>query len=312
MGLISDIWNSGATGTNDEREAQAAAQRAAEEEAARQAAEQAAFNQALQDAYNQAVSHGRDYFSSKGASIDPYQAQLTQRLDDARATVPNLHENPSQFFVNVPETLYGDLRQDFRNNQVAAFDAFAAPGFADALITPEADDAALYDVASRQSSEANEYIGRLLDRGVVTERGVQGAQNEVDRQREIAVENLQDIGGSILELGRQDLRDIAGQGRAAASLAELDQFDPNIYHDQINQSRDAFFAGLADQIEGVAPQQLFNLNDLANIAGNFQGAGNTRFDPEAVEDFAGTASGFDDLNVDDGEEQNTRRRFKRF
>lgn len=119
----------------------------------------------------------------------------------------------------------------------------------------------------------------------------------IDAQNANARLLLNQIGAAELERGRGNLRDIAATGRERASTLNLgDIFDAETVRTDIDNSANDFFAQLADNLKGSTPDDLFDVSNLANIAGAAQGAQNTAFDANAL-------LGIDD--DDDGDEEDT-------
>lgn len=282
---------------NSDKVAQIQAQEAAEARAAeeRKAAEQRQqFESRLNSAYGTGIDSARNFFTSQGLDADQYMGKIQTAANSAKSRVPELDSSPGTYFDNMGTTLFEQLQEAERSKALRGIDSFAREGFATKRIANDTDDPFLNAILEERRAEADDYVRRLLDRGVVTQTGYQSAISDLDNQRAGADLRLQDIGLAELERGRGMLRDVASTGRSAASQLRLgDQFDPYEIQGQIDSTQADFFSKLAANLQANAPKNLFDTSGLAGIAGAAQGAGNTAFDPNA------TAGLFDEEDLEE-------------
>ena len=87
---------------------------------------------------------------------------------------------------------------------------------------------------------------------------------------------MQDIGGGILEQGRNELRDVANQGFTQARNYRFgDVFDPTTTQTNITNRQNEFMGNLEGNIRGaVGGEQFFNTDDLISRGGAAQGVTN--------------------------------------
>lgn len=265
-----------------EIEAQAARE-AREAEEQRKAQEKADFEARLQAAHSNAIQSALGYFQSQGANPDEYVDEISQRAAAIRGTVPSLDAAPGSYYDNLGQLVYEGERDARRAGFMRDIDTFAPTGFATRRITDEADDPIIESILEERQNTAENYIRNLLDRGVVTTPGYEAAVKDLTRQRAGAKSQLSEIGLAELERGRAKAQDIANEARSTASNIDLTQFyDPYEYSGRLNSAFENFFTGLGERIRGFAPENLFDTTGLAGIAGASQGAGNTKFDPNAL------------------------------
>lgn len=255
-------------------------QRLAEEKAKQE------FENRLSGAYTSGISGARDYFAQEGLNPDDYLSQITSGAQSTRNSVPLLDGSPGTYFDNLGATIFDRLQTAEQNKLGRTFDNFASDGFATKRIENTVDDPFLNTILTEKQTEADDYIKRLLDRGVITNTGYSSANKNIQDQSVIANSTLQQLGLSELERGRGGLRDIASQGRQSASNARLgSNFNPYDYEEQINTSQNDFFNNLGANLRALTPNNLFNTDGLAGIAGAAQGAQNKAFDPNAIAGF---------------------------
>lgn len=279
--------------------AQMTAQRedAARAQAAKEAAQQ---RQHLAQLRNNAVVSGRanakNYFSQQGLVPDQYTSAIDDAINNALAGVPTDDPNPGTYFKDIGEKVYGTETTNARNKALRDVNQRFQPDFENSRINDNVDDATLSAIEQEQEGGANEYIQRLLDRGVITDTGYQAAQRDIGRQANSAKARLNEIGTGEVAGGRQKLRDIANRGRQTSQNLSLgDPFDVGTYSSEVDNAFNDFLNSLGTDLRAKAPTDLFSTGGLAAIAGAGQGAQNTKFNPKALAGIPGV----DDENQDE-------------
>lgn len=174
-------------------------------------------------------------------------------------------------------------REDLRANATGALKATFAPGFENTYIPDTYDDALGAQVYGEQRGKADEYLNRLLKRGVITDTGAQAGMKNLDEQGARVRTQLKDLGDSLIGAQRGKLTDIYGRGADAAATTDIGQsFDPSVFANLINQNVTDFNASFGDSFRAGVPGDLFDTSGLSAIAGGAQGAGNLAYDPDAV------------------------------
>ena len=286
-------------------EAEAAARA---DEARKRKDEEDRFDNSLKGAFDTAIAEASNYFTQMGLDPNNYMGDISSAATAARGTVPFLDKAPGTYFMGLGENVYGDLESGERSTALRDIDSFAGTGFAKQLIGDTADDPFIATILGDERAKAQQYIDNLLARGVVTDSGYGAALEDLERQTFGAENTLNTIGMSALEGGRTNLRDIGADARSAASNLKLGGgFDPFSYQRDINSATEMFLSGLGDQLRGLTPQDLFLTDELGNIAGARQGAGNTAFDPEAILGF-----GTDDDEDEDNPKKKEKDLFEAF
>lgn len=243
----------------------------------RQRLEQGQFDERLASAFDSSVAEAEQNIAGRGLDINEFLPLIMDDLQRAKGLVPNLDPTPQQYFSGVVDAALQGERDIRRGNYGRQIDAFAPFGFANSRIQGTLDDDAILAILEEDLTRARNEAQGAFDRGVLTQTGLTGAFNELDRQRSGVSARLQDLGGGVLEEGRQSLRDIADQGRTRASLYELGgQFNPLDFKSRIDNAFVDFRNALDSRLRGrVQPGSLFDTSSLLNIAGAAQGAQNT-------------------------------------
>ena len=260
---------------------------AAEQERLRQAEEQRQLEAELAQLRSDALGFGRgsaqSYFSSQGLVPEDYTTAIDRELSNILSSVPRDDPNPSAYFSNVGQRVYDAEQEALRNRSLRDIDTFAPAGFATRRIESTLDDPIVAAIMAEQRAEADRIVQNMLDRGVITSTGYEGALRDLDRQSFGAQAILDQIGTGALESGRQSLRDIANQGRSAASTLRLGTpFDPYQVNTDIDRRFAEILSDLPGNIRGQVQGNLFDTSGLAAIAGATSGAQNTRFNPAAL------------------------------
>ncbi len=244
---------------------------------------QAQFDKKINSAFGTGISDAERFFSSQGLDPRQYKGLITQKANNIRGGVPNLDANPNSYFSNLGQQIYDEEQTGERNRDLRGIDEYADSGFETRRIGDDVDDDYINEILGTQKGTADEYIQNLLDRGVVTAGGAAGARKNLEGQSAGAKSKLSELTRGVIDSGRSGAVDIAGKARTRASNQKLgDNFDPASVNTDLSKYFGDWFAGLGDKIRGIAPTDLFSTSGLANVAGASQGAGNLKFDPNAL------------------------------
>lgn len=262
-------------------------QEAARREEARLRAEEKAnekrFNSNLSGSFNAALQQAKNYFTSQGVLPQEYMTDITSELQAMKGMVPYLAEDPGSYFTGAGEKIYKQANDSFINKQMNTLRNLLPSNLATDRINDTADDATIAAILGEQKSEAQQYLDNLLARGVITNTGYTAGTKNLDTQSGTAQAKLNELGMQVLNSGRSDIDSIISKAMQSASNLRLgDQFDPYSYKDQTNSKLNDFFQNLGTTLRGKITGPLFETSGLANVAGAAQGAGNTKFNPNAL------------------------------
>lgn len=248
-----------------------------------EAKKQQDFDAKMNSAFGSGISDAQGFFTQQGLDPRQYSSLIRQKANSIRGGVPNLDANPGSYFADLGQQIYDQEQAGERNRDLRGIDEYAGSGFETQRIGDTADDDYINEILGTQKQSADEYIQNLLDRGVVTSGGAAGARKNLEGQSAGAKSKLSELTRGILDSGRSGATDIAGKARTKASNQKLgDTFDPASVGTDLSKYFSDFFGGLGEKIRGVAPTDLFSTSGLANVAGASQGAGNTKFNPNAL------------------------------
>lgn len=255
---------------------QEAAARARKE--AEQARKQQEFDANLGAARASGSQGALDLIGQRGLDVDYYDPLVAAELDRIQSTVPNLAPNPGSYFVDdiiadaVLNRETGLQRQGFLNQ----FENFAPTGFAQEAFPSTADDAILDAIFAEQYEPASQNILRAFNRGNLSQQGYDLATENLGTFEPAARSRLQEVGGGVLEGNRQQLRDIASQGRTAAGAFELGQaFDPSTFESRIGTTTGELSGRLEGDIRSaLGGENLFPIDSVIQKAQIGQGASN--------------------------------------
>lgn len=259
------------------------AREAREAELAETRRQEQEFERRLNTAFSGARSGVDSFFNERGLDPTQFESLISGGLNRAKSAVPFLDTSPGTHFDGLGERLFDEGSNALRARSTRELDQFAGDGFARRLVSDDLDDSAIAAILDEQFAQASSLGDGLLRRGVINETGFNGALSRLEKQRAAAGRRLTEIGDSVLETQRSNLRDIAGDARSRASGLNLgDLFDVNETRSQIDSSFDDFVSGLGDNLRGFVPEDLFDVSDFAVNAGAAQGAQNLNFDPRAL------------------------------
>lgn len=254
------------------------------QEAARQEQQRVTdFEQGLGQAFQSGIGGAENYFTQQGVDPSLYREDITSEAERRRSGIPQFASDPGSYFSGLGEDVYGSLSEGLRSRSLQDVNRLAPSDIAQTRIADTADDEIINAILGEQRVGAEEYANRLFDRGVITDRGLEGALGDIERQAGLGGARLQEIGGGILGTGRSGVNEFISQGRTGASQADLASgFDVGGFEQELEKQFSDFFGNLAGSLRGQAPTDLFDTSGLGTIAGAAQGAGNTAFNPKAI------------------------------
>jgi len=261
---------------------------------AKAAADKAAFEGQLGNSYNTGISSARDFFTQRGLNPDDYMGAITSAANNTRGSVPQGDAAPGTYFSDLGDQVYKAQQAAEQNKALRAINSQFSDDYSTKRVGNELDDSAIAGILGDQKNTATQYVKNLLDRGVITQSGYNGALNNVNGQTAGAQSKLDTIGSGLLEGERTKLNNIINGGRSKASTLDLgDVFDPYSYQGTVDTDFTGWLGKLGDSLKAAAPTDLFSTSGLAGVAGASQGAQNTAFNPAAI------AGIFDDTKKDD-------------
>lgn len=225
----------------------------------------------------------QQYFSNLGLDPNEYTPDIDNRISEVLGITAEDDPNVGSYLADLGQQIYSNREGALRTRSGRDVDMMFQPEFERSRIADTADDDILSQINTAERGEADAFVDNLFKRGVITEAGRSGASRNLDDQGSRVRGILDEIGQSVLSGGRQNLTDIANRGRQTAQTLKLGQsFDPSTYGTQADQSSTSFLGGLGDKIKGRITDDLYDTSGLGAIAGAAQGAGNTKFDPNAL------------------------------
>jgi hypothetical protein len=136
-------------------------------------------------------------------------------------------------------------------------------------------------VYGEERAKADEYLNRLLKRGVITETGKAAAAANLESQGARVRSQLNDISNMLLGAEREKLAGYEGRAKQrASSLGVGESFDPTPFYTGAQTELGTFTSGIGDLYRSQIPTDLFDTASLGSIAGGAQFAGNRPFDPD--------------------------------
>lgn len=287
MSWLSDLFGGGDEGPDPylleqqrQREERAAAEAKAEADRLRVQGE----NRALRE---RSTTSGRDaalkYFSDLGLDSQQYAPDIESEIARILGTTAEDDPNVGSYLADLGSSVYGQKENALRTRSGRDIDMLFQPEFERSRIADTADDPILAEINTAERGEADTFLQNLRKRGVITDTGYAGGQRNLDDQGARVRSILDEIGQGTLSSGRDRLTNIANRGRQTAQTLKLGQnFDPSVYAGEADTATTDFFGGLGDKIRGQITDNLYDTSGLAAIAGAAQGAGNTKFDPNAL------------------------------
>jgi hypothetical protein len=223
------------------------------------------------------------YFTERGLDASKYGSNIDEEINNILGTISSSDPTPGLHFKDFGQNVYNRAQESARDRATSNLSKQFGPDYEYGKIANTADDPFLAQIDTEQRGKANEYIDRLLKRGVITDTGASGAYKGLDEQGAGVRSQLSGIGGDILAGGRDDLGKILGRARSAAGGLSLgNDFDIGRYQSELDQTFNDFMGGLGEKIKGSITEPLYDTSGLASLAGSTSGAQNTKFDPFAL------------------------------
>lgn len=259
-------------------------QEAARKEAARIAEETRQKNIAQRNRIaDTSRTSATNYFGSVGLNPADFSGDIDAEINRVLGMTAEDDPNIGSYLDDLGRMIYERREDAGRERAGRDIDMLFSPDFERQRIGDDVDDPILNEILMAERGEADTFVDNLLRRGVITETGRQGAMRNLDTQTARVRSILDEVGGSTLAGGRQNLTNIANRGRSNAQTLRLGQsFDPNSYGSEVDTTATGFLSGLGDRIRSQLDDDLFDTSGLAAIAGAAQGARNTKFDPNAL------------------------------
>lgn len=168
-----------------------------------------------------------------------------------------------------------------RQAALSSIGQYFAPEFESSFVPDTSTDALEAEAYNAQRGTADEYLNRLLKRGVITDTGRAAAAANLDTQGARVRQQLKDLGDTIVNAEREKIGGYAGRAKERASALNVGEgFDITPYSTGAQNELASFTSGLPDLYKSQVPTDLFDTASLGAIAGGAQGAGNTPFDPD--------------------------------
>lgn len=246
----------------------------------------------------QGVAGARNYFAQQGAKYAPYAKSVNDAIKQLVSTLNPGEMLSRDLLANVGEDVFTNLQQQGRARAQSTLQPYTTPGYESTALGDESINPTLEATRRQHFDDAQAYIDRLLNRGVITQPGYNKALENLQGQVGKVDVQLRDIGNTILAGGRQKLTDIINKaGTAAGNLPLGKPFSAAPYASQLQQAIKSFQTSLPGQIDTQIMGPLFDTTKLANIAGMASGAQNTNFDPYALKGIAKPANPMFDNSV---------------
>jgi hypothetical protein len=294
MSWLSELFGGG--GGEDPRAVQQRQQQAAEEEQKRQ--EEAAAQQQLffQQILAQQAADTAQAAKEREAQTALQQQQADQQRADALAASAPTEADKQEQALQLQDLADERARKELRRGATGQVNQLFQPEFEQTWAPGTADDPYIQETLGKERGKADEYLGNLLKRGVITDTGYKGGVGAIEEQVPNVQGQLTDIGDALIEAQRGKLTGLADRARNTASTLDVGQtFDPTSYDKQLHDVTADFGAGFGGKFNAAVPEDLFDFSKIQQKAGAAQGAQNLAFDPGAV---AGDVGSFGDVTED--------------
>lgn len=233
----------------------------------------------------QGLAGAENFFRDRGVDPGGFRGNIQSAIQRVLGGLKPDEAANIGMFENLGEDVFNQIQDRGRTAATGQVNRLFQPNFETTNIDDAFDDAIIGTLEGEQYNEAKNYLDNLLNRGVINNTGYQAGLGNIDKQRGSVRLQLQDIGNDILAGGRQQLTDIGNRARTAASNLGVGQvFDAQPFAASMSKALESFRSTLdpAFRTQIGAGKNLFDTSKLANIAGMAQGAGNMRFDPNAL------------------------------
>lgn len=268
----------------DEAAAKAAQAEAARLERIRLANEQTAADNAARDR-EQAAIKNIGVEKIKEQATDPAYAAFQQNIyDTIQLLVDAIPKGVDPRNAIDPEVVAENQRVAEENRQrrelgVKVNNTFGA-NYSKDLISDSFLDDTINEILSTQASGATDYLDRGKARGIYDDIGYNAGLKRIGDSRAIGASELNTLENGVLSKYRTQADDIVNKARSAASGFTVGtNFNLDDYINQGKTVADQFgqFGG-GDLRSALGGKNFFDFGELANAAGQAQGATNLRDD----------------------------------
>lgn len=248
---------------------------------AQKAADEKAFGHQLNYAMRDFQSGARDALERRGltgVNRSRFIPLIDQEAERLRGLAPSTGTNASQYFdvKTILDQLVEEETQYERSKLNTQLNGVFSNGFANNMIGDDADDAFIDEIINGRATDTQGMIDRSYKRGNLNDAGLAAAMAAMGEQRSSANARLQELGGGLLETGRESLRTIGSNARDQANAFTFgDSFDFDGITGNLNNTRDSFLGGLRGKLDNaIGGDPLFDINNLLFRGGTKQGAQN--------------------------------------
>jgi len=238
-----------------------------------------AFNSGLTNAVNSARSRATRQITQRGLNPDEFAALVEGSINDQRALIPDLAENPASYFQDdFISNILNQEQQGRRENYTRQVGNIFTPNFERNIFSDTADDAIINDILGTGRTNAVAMVDRAKARGNLDDRGYQAALKRIDDLNTAAGSTAQQLGGNVLQGFREEVRGIGDRARTAAGSYTLGStFDPGVFTNELTQRQTDLTGQLPGAVRtALEGQDFFDIGDIINFGGNTQGAQNPR------------------------------------
>ena len=212
-------------------------------------------------------------FTTYGVDPAGYSKDIEDRLASILAGVPKGTKDYSTFFpADLGTKLIGELETGRRNRLTNEFASVPTD-----FIQLTADDPYIESLLGEQRGEADQFIQRMIDRGLMTETGAGGARKDLDRQSALGQTRLTEIGTGLI--GSKEAELDAERAKRLGSIGQLklgDPFDVGTQKTDLAKLATDFIGTLGEGLRtGLGAEKLFDTSGLTGIAGRTGGAPGT-------------------------------------
>jgi hypothetical protein len=249
-------------------------------------------------AMQSAVGRGKDYLGDIGLDT---KGDLTDYLwDEAKSIkrgIPTGTENLGQYFENLGQTALDTANSTTQTRGQIELDKYLSNRNSDTMFGGDTQNTLIDGMLGNQRVDAETYLTRMLDRGVITDTGRNEAMKSLGTQEVDVRQSLSDIAEAIAGKSRGDMTDFINSGRdKAASASYAAPFDAGAWQEAFTEKQSNLSNAFGQEFRSAAPKELFNMGDIVNAAGYGQGPQNTKFIPGA---YLGNMNALDDKEDDD-------------
>lgn len=236
-----------------------------------------AVRQALLDT---ATTKGRtgvnEAFTKYGLDPAKYGSQIEGRIASTIAGIPGTQgDNFDTYFSGLGDKLLTDLENPYRSTAKTAFGAKMPKDW----VPLTSDDALIESLLGGQRTTANDFVKNMLSRGTITDKGADAAYADLDRQAALATPQLSEIGTGLINTGESNIDAEQARRASAYDTLKFDQpYSVDTDYNDLNKMATDFIGTLGAGLNtATGGKNYFNTSGLGAIAGEAQGAGNTKF-----------------------------------